>query len=42
MVRKYAHFSSDHPIDYVDRVSTLKVVTSSSEEEATFGLRVSK
>jgi len=41
MVRKYAHLSSEHLIDYVDRVSSLKVV-SSSEDGATFGLRAAK
>ncbi|MGA7178389.1 MAG: tyrosine-type recombinase/integrase [Thiobacillaceae bacterium] len=42
MVRKYAHLSGEHLIDYVDRVSTLKVVASSLEEYATFGLRAAK
>jgi beta-glucosidase/6-phospho-beta-glucosidase/beta-galactosidase len=42
MVRKYAHLSSEHLIDYVDRVSILKLVTSSTEEGVTFGLRAAK
>jgi integrase len=42
MVRKYAHLSSEHLIDYVDRVSSLKLVAGSTAEVATFGLRATK
>jgi hypothetical protein len=36
-VRKYAHLSSAHLAEYVDRVSSLKLV--GSEGVATLGLR---
>lgn len=39
MVRKYAHFSTDHLVEYVDRLSRLKVVGNESAEIATIGLR---
>ena len=39
MVRKYAHFSSEHLTEYVDRLSSLKLVGSDSGEVATIGLR---
>ena len=42
MVRKYAHLSSEHLIDYVDRLSSLKLVGSSSGEMAAIGLRATK
>ena len=35
MVRKYAHLSSDHLVEYVDRLSRLKVVENKSGEFAT-------
>lgn len=40
MVRKYAHFSSTHLAEYVDRVSNLHAV--GNREIATFGLRATK
>ena len=39
MVRKYAHLSSEHLTEYVDRLSRLKVVESEPGELATIGLR---
>jgi integrase len=39
MVRKYAHLSSEHLTEYVDRLSSLKVVSNESKETATIGLR---
>ena len=39
MVRKYAHLSSEHLVEYVDRLSGLKVVGNESAELATIGLR---
>jgi integrase len=43
MVRKYAHLSSDHLVEYVDRLSGLKLVGGSSTGKvATIGLRSSK
>lgn len=40
MVRKYAHLSSEHLAEYVDRLSALKTV--GAGETATFGLRATK
>ncbi len=40
MVRKYAHLSTAHLADYVDRVSQLRLVA--SEGVATIGLRAQK
>jgi hypothetical protein len=40
MVRKYAHLSTAHLTDYVDRVSQLRLVA--SEGVATNGLRAGK
>ena len=40
MVRKYAHLSTAHLTDYVDRVSSLRLVA--SEGVATIGLRAGK
>jgi len=37
MVRKYAHLSSEHLVEYVDRLSRLKVVEAGNV--ATIGLR---
>jgi len=39
MVRKYAHLSSEHLTEYVDRLSSLKLVSKDSGEAATIGLR---
>ncbi|CAG0942230.1 Tyrosine recombinase XerC [Anaerolineae bacterium] len=39
MVRKYAHLSSEHLVEYVDRLSRLKAVGSEPGKLATFGLR---
>jgi integrase len=39
MVRKYAHLSSEHLTEYVDRLSSLKLVGKDSGEVATIGLR---
>ncbi len=39
MVRKYAHLSSEHLTEYVDRLSSLKLVGNDSGEVATIGLR---
>jgi integrase len=39
MVRKYAHLSSEHLTEYVDRLSRLKVVESEQGVLATIGLR---
>lgn len=39
MVRKYAHLSSEHLTEYVDRLSSLKVISNESKETATIGLR---
>ena len=39
MVRKYAHLSSEHLVEYVDRLSRLKVVENTAGEVATFQLR---
>lgn len=42
MVRKNAHLSSDHLVDYVDRMSNIKQVAANGEirgSVATFGLR---
>jgi integrase len=39
MVRKYAHLSSEHLTEYVDRLSSLKVVSNESKETATIWLR---
>jgi integrase len=39
MVRKYAHLSSEHLTEYVDRLSRLKVVGNEPGEMATIGLR---
>lgn len=36
MVRKYAHFSSNHLVEYVDRLSRLKLVENKPGELATF------
>jgi hypothetical protein len=40
MVRKYAHLSSEHPTEYVDRLS--KVVENEPGEMATIGPRCQK
>lgn len=42
MVRKYAHLSSKHLIDYVDRVSSLRLVPGRTGEVVTIGLRSAK
>jgi integrase len=42
MVRKYAHLSSDHLAEYVDRLSALKEVGTERDESATIRLRASK
>lgn len=42
MVRKYAHLSSEHLTEYVDRLSSLKAVSNDSGEMATIGLRATK
>ena len=43
MVRKYAHLSSEHLADYVDRLSSLKLVCGTSTGKlATLGLRAAK
>ncbi|MDE1942723.1 MAG: site-specific integrase [Betaproteobacteria bacterium] len=39
MVRTYAHLSSEHLVEYVDRLSRLKVVGSETAAIATIGLR---
>jgi integrase len=39
MVRKYAHLSSEHLCEYVDRLSRLKAVENDTREKATIGLR---
>jgi len=39
MVRKYAHLSSEHLTEYVDRLSRLKVVENEQGKLATIGLR---
>lgn len=39
MVRKYAHLSSEHLVEYVDRLSSLMAVGNESAKVATFGLR---
>ena len=39
MVKKYAHLSSEHLTEYVDRLSRLKVVENEPGELATIGLR---
>ena len=39
MVRKYAHLSSKHLAEYVDHLSSLKVVSNDSGELATIRLR---
>jgi integrase len=39
MVRKYAHLSSEHLTEYVDRLSSLKVVSNEPKETATIRLR---
>ena len=39
MVRKYAHLSSEHLVEYVDRLSRLKVVETKPGDLATIGLR---
>ena len=39
MVRKYAHLSSEHLTEHVDRLSSLKLAGNDSEEVATIGLR---
>lgn len=39
MVRKYAHLSSEHLAEYVDRLSKLKAVDTMPGELATIGLR---
>lgn len=39
MVRKYAHLSSEHLVEYVDRLSRLKVVENTAGELATLELR---
>jgi hypothetical protein len=38
-VRKYAHLSSEHLTEYVDRLSRLKVVEKEPGKLATIGLR---
>lgn len=42
MVRRYAHLSSEHLVEYVDRLSRLKVVGNESAEIATLELRATK
>jgi len=39
MVRKYAHLSSEHLTEYVDRLSRLKLIENDQENLATIGLR---
>lgn len=39
MVRKYAHLSSEHLAEYVDRLSRLTVIENDQENLATIGLR---
>ena len=39
MVRKYAHLSSEHLVEYVDRLSALKAKEHESAKVATFRLR---
>ncbi|BBE51266.1 Tyrosine recombinase XerC [Ferriphaselus amnicola] len=42
MVRKYAHLSSEHLTEYVDRLSSLKLVGNDSGDLATIQLRANK